>query len=266
MHLPAGLGTDESVLYVSTKAHSTKKGRLAAGIACASLVLAVPTASLAVNLIENGSAASALDSFATFTPAAADPRMMELVEARKGEARMMRFTPAGAKGVQDRSVTVAVRVDDEAAQAISVRNAIATAREPAAVAEPRIAATRYNLGLARGYRSFAEAPAALSQSLSTAAIPDLREFEPSPGVREEPSRFAARIALDEEKPAAAAAPQSLDSLGDQSLDVVGSYRLTNNLDVTAGVRYQQDRDRRHALPNLEQQDSQAVYIGTQFRF
>ncbi len=253
---------------MSTKADKGFRGRMAAGIACAAVVLAVPTASLAVNLIEQSGIAASVNSFATFTPADADPRMLELVEARRNQARMVRFTPASSKGVQDRSVTVAVRVGDEAAQAISVRNAISTAREPMARAEKRIAATRYNLGLARGYRSFAEAPtpSALSRSLSTAAIPHLREFEPSPGVREEPSRFAARIALDEEDRATTVAPQSLESLGDQLLDVVGSYRLTNNLDVTAGVRYQQDRDRMHKLPNLEQQDSQAVYIGTQFRF
>ena len=49
------------------------------------------------------------------------------------------------------------------------------------------------------------------------------------------------------------------------VDVGGSFRLTRNLDVTAGVRYQQERDLR-ALPELDKQDSQAVYIGTQFRF
>ncbi len=250
---------------MSRKATTGIRGRIAAGIACSALVLAIPTASLAFNLIGGDVAASALNSFATFTPADADPRVAQLVEARKTQARLVRFTPAGTKGVQDRSVTVAVRVDDESAQAISVRNAISIAREPAAKAQVRIAGTRYNLGLARGYRSFAEAPA-LSEPLSSAAIPDLREFEPSAGVRDEPSRFAARIALEEEQRTAAAAPRTLDALSDQSLDVVGSYRLTNNLDVRAGVRYQQDRDHLRALPDLEQQDSQAVYIGTQFRF
>lgn len=249
---------------MSRKAKSGFKGRAAAGIACTALLLALPTASLAVSLIGGDVSASSVNSFTTFTPADADPRMAQLIESRRSQSRLMRFTPAGTKGVQDSSVTVAVRVDDTA-QVISVRNAIASAREPVAQSPENIVASRYDLGLARGYRSFAEAPA-LSQPLSNAAIPDLREFEPSPGVRDEPSRFAARIALEEEERAAPAAPQTLDAVSDQSLDVVGSYRLTNNLDVRAGVRYQQDRDRLHALPDLEQQDSQAVYIGTQFRF
>ena len=53
---------------------------------------------------------------------------------------------------------------------------------------------------------------------------------------------------------------------DQTVDVVSSYRLTRNIDVTAGVRYSSsDRDR--LLPLTDgRQDNQAVYVGTQFRF
>ena len=52
-----------------------------------------------------------------------------------------------------------------------------------------------------------------------------------------------------------------------SIDVGGSYSLTRNLDVTAGVRYKAERDR---LPRTtitdQRRDSQAVYVGTAFRF
>lgn len=242
------------------------KGRLAAGIAGAALVLGIPSAGLAVGLMDSGGDFASLTGLTKFTPASADPEMARMMEARGSMAGMVRFTPAGRDRNADRAVTVAVRVDGSAAQAISVRNAIQAVREPTAQeAAPRIAPTRYNLGIARGYRSFAQAPA-LSQSLSTAAIPDLSKFEPSPGVRDEPSRFAARIELGEEERPNAPARRSLGAVGDQSLDVAGSYRLTRNLDVTAGVRYQQDRNRLSPLPNLEQLDSQAVYVGTQFRF
>ena len=248
-----------------------RKGRFAAGFAVAALVVGLPSAGLAVGLLNDSAltstTASAVGSFTSFTPASADPELAAMLEARNGgSTRMMRFTPAGALSAEDRSVTVVVRVDNDVMQAISVRNAIGAARnEPVAVATNSITATRYNLGLARGYRSFAEAPA-LSQTLSAAAIPDLSDFEPAPGVREEPSRFAARIALEEGRSAAPAAPQTLDSVVDQRLDVAGSYRLTRNLDVRAGVRYEQDRNRLAPVPNLDQQDSQAVYVGTQFRF
>lgn len=243
------------------------KGHLALGIAGAALAFAIPSAGLAVNLLGSADTSIQSDSFLAFTPASADPRLTELIAARSGGIpRMIRFTPAGASQGAERAVTVAVRVDEEAAQAISVQAAINAAREPVAAANnARMSATRYNLGLARGYRSFAETPPVVDR-LSRAAIPDLAEFAPTPGVREEESRFGARITFDEEQGPAQRAPQTLEALGDQSLDVAGSYRLTPNLDVTAGVRYQQDRDRLSPLPNIEQVDSQAVYIGTQFRF
>ena len=49
-----------------------------------------------------------------------------------------------------------------------------------------------------------------------------------------------------------------------AVDVVSSYRLTKNIDVTAGVRYRSD-DRVEPLTDARR-DSQAVYVGTAFRF
>jgi hypothetical protein len=241
------------------------KGRLAAGIAGAAIVFAVPTASLAIGLIDDDAGQDSLSRIVAFTPADADPGMLDMIESRGGMARMKRFTPAGITQSDDRSVTVAVRVDGDAAQAITVRNAIAAADAPAAAALTRLTPTRYNLGVARGYSRFAQASSIPQQPVS-AAIPDMSQFELSTAKRDEPSRFAARIALEEESRAAPAAPQSLDSITDQRLDVAGSYRLSRNLDVRAGVRFEQDRNRLAALPDIDQQDSQAVYIGTQFRF
>jgi hypothetical protein len=83
--------------------------------------------------------------------------------------------------------------------------------------------------------------------------------------RPDESRFAARVAVEEEAKTGAS-PRSIDSRSDQAVDVAGSYRLTRNLDVTAGVRYSQERDRLAPLAESAQQDSQAVYVGTQFRF
>ena len=254
----------------TTSGKQARKVRLAGGMAAGALLFGLPSAGLALGFLDDdGLAARTLaeaGALASFTPAAADPELARLIEARSASARLMRFTPAGAVAAGDRAVTVVVRVDGEAAQAISVRNAIGTVRgEAVAEAASGLNPTRYNLGLARGYRSFAEAPA-LSQPLSTAAIPDLADFEPARSTRQDDSRFAARIALEEERRTAPTAPQTLDAVGDQRLDVAGSYRLTRNLDVRAGVRYEQDRNRLSPVPNVEQQDSQAVYVGTRFRF
>lgn len=239
-----------------------RKGRIAAVVFGAALVVGVPSAGLAVSMIRDGSVA-----FVSFTPASADPEIARLIEARGSMARMKRFTPAGVTSGSDQAITVAVRVDPEPANAITVRNAVASAAAEAAVsAAPRIAATRYNLGMARGYHSFTQ-PAAAQRAAASASAPILSDFDLSRASADErPSRFAARIALEQENRPAPAAPRSLDSVVDQRLDVAGSYRLSRNVDVTAGVRYEQDRNRLTALPNVEQQDSQAVYVGTQFRF
>ena len=247
--------------------------RLAAVAVGSALVLGVPSATLAVSLLQDDMALERVGAIAGFTPAAPDPGVARIVAERSGgPAQFMQFTPAGSD-FKNRSVTVAVRVNQEAAKAISVRSAIdATSRARVSdSASLRIAPTRYNLGLARGYQSFAKPTAApaISEPLSRADIPDLADFKPTPGVKQEPSRFAARVQME---PGDAAGRTSRvtrsgdDTIVDQTLDVAGSYRLTRNLDVTAGVRYSQDSDALARLPDIEEQDSQAVYIGTQFRF
>ena len=80
-----------------------------------------------------------------------------------------------------------------------------------------------------------------------------------------PADFSSRVAVETVSDIPGRADRPLDVLGDQSVDVSGSYRVMKNLDVTAGVRVTQDRDRLAPLTDTEQ-DTQAVYVGTQFRF
>ena len=249
-----------------TKAAISKRRRTAATIAAGAVVLAsMPTAGLALGALESDVSLPSTGSFAALTPASVDPRLARFVASRtNGNARLMRFTPAGVAERASRSVTVAIRIDEDAARAISVRSAISTAMGQVADAGLRIAPTRYNLGLSRVYQSVAKAPE-LPRMMSDAGIPDLADFQPSPGARPDESRFAARIAV-EEQAKAGSSPRTLDSRSGQAVDVAGSYRLTRNLDVTAGVRYSQERDRLAPLADPKQQDSQAVYVGTQFRF
>lgn len=248
---------------------ATLINRVALAAAASVLAFALPTSVLAIGLLEDGGNFSAHESPARFTPAGGDPRLAELVAERSGgKARMMRFTPAGVDAERSpRSLTVAVRVDGNAVRGLAMRK---PANEVARQAENSVpglnlAPTRYNLGIAKGYSSFAQPNTpAFASGLGSADIPDLADFRPSPGVARAPSRFAAHIELDE-KPAAGRDTEARKSISDQMLDVAGSYRLTRNLDITAGVRYQQERDLA-PLPDIEQQDSQAVYIGTQFKF
>jgi len=249
------------------KLATSKRSRLAASIAVGGLVLAsMPTAGFALGALDQGVSLPATGSFAALTPASVDPSLAKFLAHRgSGQAMLMRFTPAGVAERASRSVTVAIRIDEESARAISVRSSIAAAQDQvAAASNVRIAPTRYNLGVSRGYQNFAKPPV-LNRSLSDASIPNLAEFRPTPGARPDESRFGARIAL-EEQAKAGASPRTIDSRSDQAVDVAGSYRLTPNLDVTAGVRYSQERDRLAPVSPTNQQDSQAVYVGTQFRF
>lgn len=175
------------------------------------------------------------------------------------------FTPAGTPNRPDRSVTVAVRVDAQAAQIISVRGVRLAQVEDTGAVPLGIAPTAFSLGVSRGYHSFA-------QSLVTPPdgrkpdMPDLSHFTiASSGGGGDPARLSPRIVVDEKQPAGRA-PRTFAGDGDDQVDVGGSYRLTRNLNVTAGVRYsQQDRERLHPLTDGKQ-DNQAVYVGTQFRF
>ena len=261
-----------SMTRASRSTGAPRAHRLAAWFVGVALVVAVPSASLALGLLDSPAAPSATNRFAAFTPAAGDPGVARIVAERGGDtARFMRFTPAGTTDRGSRSVTVAVRVDQEVARAISSRSTTGAGTDRlAAVASPRIAPTRYNLGLARGYQSFARpAPVAAATPLSDTEMPDLATFAPTADTDGNPSRFAAKVQLAEGTGGAQAAQlvrRSGEETADQSLDVAGSYRLTRNLDVTAGVRYSQERDRLAPLPDLEEQDSRAIYVGTQFRF
>jgi hypothetical protein len=243
---------------------SGRRGGFTASVAAAALVLAgLPTAGFALDAFGRSDVRFAGGAF-PFTPASVDPKLAEFLAGRTtGTAQMLRFTPAGVAEHGKRSLTVAVRVDDDAAQALQVRSAIAAAQDQMAASSVRIVSTRYNLGLARGYQSFAQ-PSGLSKKLSETPIPDLSSFKPAPAAQPD-TRFASHLALArEEKPGVS--PRTREALGEQSVDLATSYRLTRNLDVSAGVRYSQERDRLAPVAEPAPQDSQAVYIGTQFRF
>ncbi|MEP3051944.1 MAG: hypothetical protein ABJP48_04285 [Erythrobacter sp.] len=232
---------------------------LAAGM----FALGIPSTGLAVVSLTEGSADFDVAVLDIFTPASVDPELAALVASKAGEDGI-RFTPAGSNAsLGERTVTVAVRVDRDVAEAISIRSAIDAApgaRDSIAALQP----TRYNLGTARGYESFAR-PVTLPDNVRNLSVPDLATFEPTrPGADEERSRLQPRIAIESEE-IAGRSRNTLDSLGSQTVDLGGAYSVTRNLDVTAGVRLSQERDRLAPLTNAEQ-DSQAVYVGTQFRF
>lgn len=226
------------------------------------VLAALPTAGMAVT---NAVFAPMIETAPRFTPAGVDPELAERVNSRYAAARKaMRFTPAAGRTPADRTVTVAVRLDEETARAISVRSAIAADTAPGR-RSLSIAPTRFDLGIARGYQSFVKPAAELPAGVSKIDMPDLSDFRPRQGTAaDKPSRFQPRISLENEREPGRA-PRTLDGAGETRVDVGGAYRVTGNLNVTAGVRLSQDRSRLAPLTNGVE-DDQAVYVGTQLRF
>lgn len=190
-----------------------------------------------------------------------DPRLARSITVRtlqRGET--FRFTPAAAPTRMDRSLTVAVRLDSGTARPIVVRgpNSAIGAAAPGLA----IAPTAYSLGAARSGRGLAQNGA--GSDIRKIDMPDLAAYRPSAGAQGDPSRFSPRIELDE-RSKAGRSPRTFEGQGDQTVDLGGSYRLSRNLNVTAGVRYSSERDRLVPLTDGKQ-GTQAVYVGTQFKF
>lgn len=231
-------------------------------------VLALPSAVMAFSASfgsgfdADAARATSLESLDPEASAENFSRAVALRSLAKGQP--FPFTPAGTPSRMDRAVTVAVRVDPEAAQAIIVRGHVQMAQVNVDPGHLRIAPAAFNLGVSRGYQNFAADLVPQPAAKGLAEMPDLRKFSLQPGAQDgkEP-RFTTRLSIDEKR-AAGRAPRTF--AGDAGeVDLSGAYRVTDNLDVTAGVRYSQDRERLVPLTDGKQ-DSQAVYVGTQYKF
>jgi hypothetical protein len=196
----------------------------------------------------------------SFTPASADPRLAAAF-ARSGIASSgFRFTPAAVNNKR-RAVTVAVR-----ARAVG-NNSGVNAVTPGATSLLNIAPSlgvapvAYNLGVGVGWKRFAFSGDVAR--VDNGLVPGGRESVDL-GISYNASKWSTRVQLAAEKPMGNA-PKSITGGETVSLDVGGSYRLTRRLDVTAGIRVKSERDRLQS-PVDTVRDSQAVYIGTAFRF
>ena len=232
-------------------------------LACTVGMLALPSAVLAFANradVQPEPVAEVPDTL--FEAAKVDPRLARSITVRAlAKGKSFQFTPAATPSRLERSVTVAVRLDN--AGQFSTRSPQALRDAAASAGGLRIAPTAYSLGAKRGYEGFAQKIGGAPEG-ARSEIPDLASFTPSPGAKGAPSRFSPRIALDD-KDQAGRSPRTFDAQDEARVDVGGSYRLTRNLNVTAGVRYEQERDRLKPITDGKQ-DSQAVYVGTQFKF
>lgn len=226
----------------------TAMKRLGAALAVASLL--VPAIAIAKPDKRPPAVKVKLDRVGGFTPANTDPKLAAALASRGIKTSDFKFTPAAPKN-RPSQVRVAIR---------------ARADTPAPDATPALGAltqSSYNLGVSVGWRRFA-VTGDVARSESDAPTLGSRE-RAIVGVNYSISnRLTGRVAASAERADRSRAP-ALGSEQAYSLDVGGAYKLSRNVSVTGGVRYRIQDDRDAALSD-DRQDSQAVYVGTAFKF
>jgi hypothetical protein len=222
-----------------------------AGAAIAVLVTLAPViAAVPKFSIRSAPSFRMADGIGSFTPAAADARRA-LSFGRAGLADTgFHFTPSIAPGSR-RAVTVAIRA----------RGSSAPLRVGQGTTMAALAPSAYNLGVAVGWKRFALTGDVAK--VQGGLLPLDREAA-DVGLSYSGNKWSTRLQLGAER--AIGNRTRLAGVDESySVDLGGSYALTRNLEVTGGVRYRSQRDRLERLAD-NRQDSQAVYIGTAFKF
>ena|SRR5690348_11563117 len=233
-----------------------KEARLLAAFAAGGLVL---SPAIAATGSKKRPAAVSLnfDPISSFTPANGDPKLAAAFAGKNLALTDFKFTPAPAKG-RPSQVRVAIR----ARTVTPAQTRLAQAAIPTAAVNA-LAPTSYNLGVAVGWKRFAV----------SGDVSKVQDADRAIGGRESAivgvsyslsNRLTTRVAVGAERteghPVAA-----LNKGNSYSLDVGGSYDLSRRIALTGGVRYNIERDRMSALQDARR-DSQAVYVGTAFKF
>lgn len=191
-----------------------------------------------------------------FTPASADPRLTALFARGGLDTSGFRFTPSDSRRDGSRAVSVAVRARTARGVAIVDR------ASPVAASTVALTPVAYNMGAAVSWHRFALSGDVAKVDL--AGAPGSRESADI-GVSYAGKRFSGQVKAGADRPLPNG-PKLIEEAPAYSLDVGGSYAVTRRLDVTAGVRYKAERDRLTQPSESNGRESQAVYIGTAFRF
>jgi hypothetical protein len=194
----------------------------------------------------------------SFTPAVSDPRLAAtLARRRPTVSSEFRFTPTSAFGDRSRGLRVAVR-----ARASTPAQASRDAGPSSSAAVTAITPSSYNLGVSVGWRRFAVS-GDVAQS-DNGLIAGIRESAQVGMSYRATRRLTGRVAVAAER--AQGGQRIIAEDQAYSVDVGGAYSIARNIDLTAGARYRISRDRLDPLSRDDRRDSQAVYIGTAFRF
>lgn len=233
------------------------KGKWAVALAAASLLL---PASVVIAAPQKKRPAPVVLSFdGGFTPAQADPRLAAALASRPALASDFRFTPSTAKQ-RPSQIRIAVR-----ARASTATRAGLPERAAAAASIPTglpVTPASYNLGAAVGWKRFAVSADVSKAQGATPAFAD-REGA-SVGVSYSTKKFTGRVAASADRASSERKAPIIDPVS-YALDVGGAYNISRNLAVTGGVKYKIEREQLATFRD-QRRDSQAVYVGTAFRF
>jgi hypothetical protein len=232
-------------------------GAVGGALAALTLILAPAIAAPAPSPAKKRAAPSLRGVGGSFTPAVADPGLARELARRGFNGTSFRFTPTATSATKNGgAVRVAVR-----ARAATPAQAMRSVAEGSASQVTAITPTAYNIGVSVGWRGLA-----LSGDVAEVkggVVPGgRRNAEVSVGYSAK--RFTGRVEAGVDKvDVVEERITPLDS--SYSVGAAASYQIARNLDVTGGVRYKIQRDRLEPLAD-QRRDSQAVYVGTAFRF
>jgi hypothetical protein len=189
-----------------------------------------------------------------FAPVAADPRQAALFDRVGGgfAEPSYRFTPSGNSS--KRAVTVAIRARSNRP---STHSALVT---NSSALSAGLAPSAYSLGASLGWKRFAISGD--FAHIDGGVVPDSRNVADI-GLSYSGSKWSTRLLFGAERATSKAIIGGPDEA--VSVDLGGSYSLTRNLQLSGGVRYKTQRDR-FDLTSDDRRDSQAIYIGTAFKF
>ena len=199
----------------------------------------------------------ALGSISSFTPTTKDPRLAAAYAriAASASRQNFRFTPTSGSMSGQRSVTVMVRAAD-----LNERVTVSRTLDPVSIAP-----VAFSLNSAHNWRKFALPEAAGRKELDPVSIDQIegaKNFSLDQGKK---TRFSTKVMIESRRePGTTVRNPNADK--DYSLDLASSYSLTRNLNVTAGLRYNNSVAGRLTPMTDDRQDNQAVYLGTVFKF
>lgn len=235
-----------------------EKSKWAVAVAAVSLLLPA-TVVIAAPQKAKRPARVALSFDGGFTPAQGDPRLAAALASRPALASDFRFTPSAAKQ-RPSQIRIAVRARATSPTQVALRERAAAAA-PMSAGLPLTPAT-YNLGAAVGWKRFA---VSADVSKAEGATPALAAREgASVGVSYSIKKFTGRVAASADRANSEGKTVIADPTS-YALDVGGAYNISRNIAVTGGVKYKIEREQLATVRD-QRRDSQAVYVGTAFKF